>query len=239
MNDMGRKLGLTQSHFDNATGLPDDAHLMSARDLAALAHHIIHDFPEYYHYFSQKEFEHHGIKQGNRNLLLYEDSSVDGLKTGHTDAGGFGMVASSKDKDGRRIIVVVNGLGNEKERAEETKRLLAYGFRDFDNVTLLHKGDVLEKADVWFGADAQVPLTVEKDLVLTLPKTRRDALKFTLDYDGPLPAPVHAGDHVADLTIESPDAPTQKVPLVAAESVEKQHGFSHMMHVLKYYASGQ
>jgi len=236
---MGKKLGLTNSHFDNATGLPDDNHLMSARDLSILAQHIIHDFPEYYHYFSQKEFEHHGIKQGNRNLLLYRDDTVDGLKTGHTDAGGYGMVASAKDKGGRRIIVVVNGLGDEKERAEESERLLAFGFRDFEDVTLLHKGELLEKADVWFGVSPQVGLVAQKDIVLTLPKAGRDKLKFTLEYSGPLTAPVEQNAHVADLVIDSPGAPSQRVPLVAAESVEKVHGFAKIKRVLKYYIFGQ
>ena len=239
MNDMAKRLGLTNSHFANATGLPDDTHLMSARDLSILATHIIHDFPEYYHYFSQKEFEHHGIKQGNRNLLLYRDSSVDGLKTGHTDAGGFGMVASAKNNTGRRIIVVVNGLENEKDRAEEAERLLAFAFRDFESVTLLKAGVVLDKADVWFGDQPQVGLTVDKDLMLTLPKAGRGALKFTLNYDGPIPAPIAAGDAVAKLTIESAGAPPQTVPLVAAEAVERQHGFARMFHVLRYYAMGQ
>ncbi len=239
MNDMARQLGMNNTHFSNATGLPNDTHLMSAHDLAILAHHIIHDFPEYYHYFSEKEFVHHGIKQDNRNLLLYKDIGVDGLKTGHTDAGGFGMVVSSKDKSGRRIIVVVNGLGSEKERAEEAERLLDYGFRDFENVTLLHKGDVVDKADVWFGAQPKVGLTVADDLVLTLPKTARDKMKFTLSYEGPVPAPVKEGTHIADLTIESVDAPAQTIPLVAAETVDEVHGFARIERALKHYILGQ
>jgi len=239
MNDTAQKLGMTNSHFSNATGLPDDTHLMSAHDMAILAHHIIYDFPEYYHYFSQKEFVHHGIHQGNRNLLLYKDIGVDGLKTGHTDAGGFGIVVSAKDKTDRRILVVVNGLGNEKERAEEAERLLAYGFRDFTNVTLIHKGDVLEEANVWYGVKPKVGLTVEEDLVMTLPKTGRDKMKFTLIYDDPVLAPVIQGAHVADMKIESPDAPARMVPLVAAEEVDKVHGFARITRNLKHYILGQ
>lgn len=239
MNDTATKLGLTNSHFTNATGLPDDNHLMSARDLSILARHLIHDFPEYYHYFSQKEFEHHGIKQGNRNLLLYKDEGVDGLKTGHTDAGGYGIVASAKEKDGRRVIVVVNGLANEKERAEEAERLLGFGFRDFEDVTLLHKGQSVGKADVWFGVKPQVDLMAQDDVVLTLPKTGRGKLTFTLSYNGPLPAPVQQGDTVAELTIQTPTTSPQHIPLIAGESVDSLHGFAHMMRVLKYYVSGQ
>ncbi len=239
MNDMAKQLGMTNTHFANATGLPDDTHLMSARDLAILGQRVLHDFPEYYHYFSQKEFVHHGIKQGNRNLLLYKNPMVDGMKTGHTDAGGFGIVATEKDAAGRRILVVVNGLPNEKARAEEAERLLAFGFRDFDAVTLARKGEKIDEADVWFGDKPQVALTVEKDAVITLPKTSRAKLKFTLVYDGPVPAPVKEGAHVADLRIESPDSPTVTIPLVAAETVDEVHGVSRMLRTLRYYTSHQ
>ncbi len=239
MNETAKKLGLTNSHFTNPNGLPDENHLMSARDLAILSHHIIHDFPEYYHYFSEKEFTYHGITQGNRNLLLYKDLGVDGLKTGHTDEGGYGIVVSAKDNTGRRILLVVNGLSNEKERAEEAERMLAFGFRDFENVTLLHKGDVIEKANVWFGEKPEVSLTVTDDLQLTLPKTGRDKLKFTLVYNNPVPAPIKQGDHIADLKIESPNAPEQTVPLVAGESVAKLHGMAKIWRTLDYYLTGK
>jgi serine-type D-Ala-D-Ala carboxypeptidase (penicillin-binding protein 5/6) len=239
MNSVAKKLGMTQSHFTNATGLPDDNHYMTARDLAILSHHIIHDFPEYYHYFSQKEFVHHGITQGNRNLLLYKDNGVDGLKTGHTDAGGFGICATAKNKSNRRVLVVVNGLGSEKERAEEAERLLDFGFRDFEDVTLLHAGSAAAKADVWFGAQPQVGLTTDTDLILALPKAGRDKLKVTLVYDSPVRAPVSKGDHIADLRIEMPGAFSKTVPLTAAESVDELHGIKHMMRSLTYRITGQ
>jgi len=238
MNDMAKKLGLSNSHFANPHGLSDPNHLMSAHDLAILAHHVIHDFPEYYHYFSEKEFVYHGIRQGNRNLLLYKDLGVDGLKTGHTDEGGYGMVVSAKDKSGRRELVVVNGLGSEKERAEEAERLLAFAFRDFENVTVLHKGEVIEQANVWFGDKKQVALTAADDVVLTLPKVGRDKLKITLSYTDPVPAPIKQGEHIADLKIESENAPVQIVPLVASESVDKLHGIKRIIRTLVYYVSG-
>lgn len=239
MNDTAKKLGLTNSHFTNPHGLTDPNHLMSARDLATLGQHIIHDFPEYYHYFSEKEFEYHGIKQGNRNLLLYKDDlGVDGLKTGHTDDGGFGIVVSAK-QNGRREIVVVNGLSNEKERAEEAERLLAFAFRDFDNVTMVHKGDVIEKAPVWFGERDDVSITVPKDLILTLPKTGRDKLTFKLSYNEYVPAPIKQGDHIADLEISSPNAPAQTVPLVAGESVDELHGIHRAWRALIYDLAGK
>lgn len=239
MNEMAKKLGMVHSHFANPHGLSDPNHLMSANDLATLAHHIIHDFPEYYHYFSEKDFVYHGIKQGNRNLLLYKDIGVDGLKTGHTDEGGFGMVSSAKDVSGRRVIVVVNGLGSEKERAEESERLLAFGQRDFDDVTLLHAGDVIDKTNVWFGTSEQVGLTAAKDVVLTLPKAARDKLKFTLVTNEYVPAPVKEGEHIGDLKIDSADTPEQIVPLVASQSVNKLTGFQHAVRMLRYYATGK
>lgn len=239
MNDMAKQLGMTNTHFANATGLPDDSHVMSARDLAILAQHVIHDFPEFYHYFSQKEFVHHGIKQGNRNLLLYRNAMVDGLKTGHTDAGGFGIVASGKDASGRRILVVINGLSSEKERAEEAEKLLSFGFRDFDAVTIARKGQVVDKADVWFGAQESVPLTVAEDTRITLPKAGRAKLKFTLVYTAPVPAPVSEGAHIADLRIESPDAPAQLIPLVAAQPVEKMGAMARIFRTLRYYVTHQ
>jgi D-alanyl-D-alanine carboxypeptidase (penicillin-binding protein 5/6) len=239
MNEMAKKLGLTNSHFANPDGLSDPNHLMSARDLATLGHHIIHDFPEYYHYFSEKDFVYHGIKQGNRNLLLYKDElHVDGLKTGHTDEGGYGIIVTSL-QNGRRVIVAVNGLTSEKERAEEAERLLAFAFRDFENVTLLHKGDKVDTVPVWFGKGESVGLTVDKDLVLTLPKVGRDKLKFTLSYNQAVPAPVNQGDHIADLTIESPDAPKQVVPLVASESVEKLEGIHRASRAALFYLTGK
>lgn len=240
MNDTAKKLDLTNSHFTNPHGLNDPYHLMSARDLAILGQHIIHDFPEYYHYFSEKEFVYHGIKQGNRNLLLYKnDMGVDGLKTGHTDEGGFGMVVTAKDSNGRRELVVINGLSSIDERAEEAERLLSYAFRDFENVTLLHKGDTLKKIPVWFGQKDEVTVTADKDLVLTLPKAGRDKLKFTLSYNETVPAPVKEGDHIADLTIESPTAPTQVIPLVAGESVEKLEGIHRASRALVFYLTGK
>lgn len=235
MNDMAQQLKMNNAHFINASGMPDPQHLMSARDLAILAHHIIRDFPEYYHYFSQKEFVHNGIKQGNRNLLLYKNSMVDGLKTGHTQDAGYGIVVSGKDTSGRRIIIVVNGLENEKIRAEESERLLAFALRDFESLTLLKKGDVVDEGDVWFGAKEKVKFTSENDIRITLPKTNRDTLKFILSYQSPLPAPIKKGDKLAELKITSADAPEATYPLVAAEDVNKLSGISRIVPTLRYY----
>lgn len=240
MNETAKKLGMTNSHFANPHGLSDPSHLMSARDLAILSEHIISDFPAYYHYFSEKEFVYHGIKQGNRNLLLYKNSlGVDGLKTGHTEEGGYGMVSTAKDSSGRREIVVVNGLSSERQRAEESERLLAFAFRDFSDVTVFRKGDIVEKVNVWFGNKEQVSVTVDKDIILTLPKTGRDNLKVTLSYTDNIPAPVKQGEHIADLKIDMLGTPTRVIPLIAAEPVSKLHGMAHILRSLAYYVLGK
>lgn len=239
MNDKAKQLGMTNTNFLNASGMPEEQHLTSARDLATLSHHIIHDFPEYYHYFAQKEFVHNGIKQGNRNLLLYKNSMIDGLKTGHTEDAGYGIAISGKDASGRRIIVVINGTKDAKERAEEAERLFAFALRDFESITLVKKGDVLDQANVWFGTAPSVALVAEKDVLVTIPRTNRSKLKFVLSYKSPVPAPVKAGDHIADLRIESPDSPPAIVPLVAGTSVEKLGAFARIIPTLNYLLSGK
>ena len=171
-----RELGLTKSVFKNATGWPDPEHLMTARDLAILARHLIEDFPQYYHYFSQIDFTYNGIKQGNRNPLLYKNLQVDGLKTGHTDEGGYGLTASAKRGD-RRLILVINGLESVNERSQESQRLLDWGFREFDNYALFKAGDKVEDEDVWLGSQSTVGLVLEHDLVLTLAHSARHDMK--------------------------------------------------------------
>lgn len=234
MNRMAEKMGLKNTHFTNATGLPDDDHLMSARDLATLAERIITDFPQYYHYFSLREYSYNNIKQQNRNRLLGRSIGVDGLKTGHTDAGGYGITLSAKQGD-RRLILIINGLDSDNARVEEGDKLLRWGFREFDNKTLLHKNQKVADADVWFGKQETVALVADHDVTLTLPANAENDVKFTLKYNGPLQAPVEKGAHVADLVIHVPDSEPQTVPLMAETGVEKLTGFSKLGAVISYY----
>jgi D-alanyl-D-alanine carboxypeptidase (penicillin-binding protein 5/6) len=215
-----RDLGLTKSVFKNSTGWPDPDHLMTSRDLAVLAHHVIHDFPQYYKIFSQIDFTYNGIKQGNRNPLLYKNFNADGLKTGHTDAGGYGLTASGTRGD-RRLILVVNGLSSINERAHESERLMDWGFREFDNYALFKAGEKIDEADVWLGAQPKVPLLLEHNLVLTLAKAARRDLKVKVVYDGPVPAPVHQGQPLGHLEVTAPGLETMQVPLVAAADVAR------------------
>ncbi|MDE3060680.1 MAG: D-alanyl-D-alanine carboxypeptidase, partial [Pseudomonadota bacterium] len=236
MNRMAAKLGLVHSHFANATGLPDPNHVMTARDLATLAEHLITDFPEDYHYFSEREYTYNHITQGNRNRLLGGTIGVDGLKTGHTDAGGYGITLSAKQGD-RRLILVINGMESDNERVEEGDKLLRWGFREFENRTLVHKGQKIADADVWFGRQPQVSLVADSDVVMTLPTNAEGEVKFTLKYIDPLPAPVAKGAHVADLVITPEGGDARTVPLVAGEGVEKLSGMKRLLATLNYYIS--
>ncbi len=237
MNEHARKIGLTNSTFKNATGWPDDGHVMSARDLATLATYIIRNFPQYYHYFSEIDFEWNGIKQGNRDPLLYRAGGADGLKTGHTSVSGYGLTASAI-RAGRRIVVVMNGLNSMQQRADEASRLMDWAFREYENYPLLRAGQAVDMADVWLGQSQQIPLVVNQDLVVSMRRSQRPGLKLTVRYDNPIPAPVRAGQTIGTLNIESPGAPAREMPLVAGADVDKVGLFDRMGAALGYMIHG-
>lgn len=226
MTARARELGMTRSVFKNATGLPQEGHVMTARELAFLAHEIIVRFPQYYRFYSELSFTYNNIKQGNRNPLLYKNTGADGMKTGHTDAAGYGLTASAK-RDNRRIIMVVNGLKSMNERSREAERLLDWGFNEFDTYKIFSPGQVVDNAGVWLGVQPSVPLTVSKDTFVTLSKRDRPGLKVTAVWDNPIPAPIQTGQPVGRLLIVAPEMdkleqPRQiEVPLVAANPVER------------------
>jgi D-alanyl-D-alanine carboxypeptidase (penicillin-binding protein 5/6) len=226
MNEEAKKLGLTGSNFKNASGWPDPDHYMTARDLTTLAVHLIKEFPEFYKYDSEMSFTYGKdekgvpIKQGNRNPLLYKNLGADGLKTGHTDAAGYGLTASAI-RDGRRVVMVLNGLPSMRGRAEESERLLEWAYREFANFKLVEAGQPVEKADVWLGDQPTVQLTAGKDFVVTMPKRARQQLKVTAVYDGPVPAPISKGQQVGKLVLSAPGINDIELPLVASESVGK------------------
>ena len=220
MNEMSPTIGLKDSHFASVDGLPDPDHYMTARDLATLGERLIRDFPEYYHYFSEIDFTYHGIKQGNRNPLLYKNSGADGIKTGHTEEAGFGLTASVKRGD-RHIIMVATGLQSMKGRSQEAESIVDFAFREFQNYPIVKKGDELDQADVWLGEKPKVPLVATQDLVVTLPRSARKDMKVTVNYDGPLQAPIAAGTVVGTLTVTAPDMPPQTVPIATAVDVQE------------------
>jgi D-alanyl-D-alanine carboxypeptidase (penicillin-binding protein 5/6) len=219
MNKKAKEIGLTDSNFTNSTGWPDENHYMTARDIATLSRHLIVDFPEYYHYFAEKEFTWLGIKQGNRNPLLYRPGSgVDGLKTGHTEEAGFG-IAVSAEREGRRIIMVIHGLTGMQDRADQAGQMLDWAFRETGNYTVATKGSVLADAPVEYGGSKTVPLTVSQDLVLTLPKGDREKVTAKAVVNTPIVAPIASGQEVGKLVVTAPNMPEFTYPLVAGQDV--------------------
>ncbi|MFP5469265.1 MAG: D-alanyl-D-alanine carboxypeptidase family protein, partial [Alphaproteobacteria bacterium] len=192
MTERAREIGMTHSEFRNASGWPDPEHLMTARDLATLAAYLVNTHKQYYSIFSEMDFTWHGIRQGNRNPLLYSYPGADGLKTGHTEEAGYGLTGSA-ERNGRRLIVVVTGLESDKRRGIEAERLLTLGFNDFETYTLLSAGQKLEDADVWLGEADKIPLVAGKDIRVTLPRAARKSMQAKLVYQAPLAAPVVKG----------------------------------------------
>jgi D-alanyl-D-alanine carboxypeptidase (penicillin-binding protein 5/6) len=236
MNQKAKELGLTNSNFRNTTGWPDADQHMSCRDIATLARHIIQDFPEYYRYDSEKTFKYNGIEQENRNPLV-QKGLADGLKTGHTDAGGFGLVASAQ-RGNRRVIVVVNGLTSMHQRREESERLLEWSFREFENVTLFAAADTIETAKVWLGTRSSVPLVGGRDLVITMPRQWRQSAKIEVEYETPITAPVNRGDMLGKLTVSGKGVPAMEVPLLAGADVPRLGLPGRAMAVVSRYVLG-
>jgi D-alanyl-D-alanine carboxypeptidase (penicillin-binding protein 5/6) len=236
MTRRGQQIGLKDSVFRNATGLPDPDHLTTARDLALLAKRTIQDFPDYYAYYAEREFQHGAIKQGNRNPLLYRNMGADGLKTGHTKAAGYGLTASAKQGD-RRLILVVTGLGSMQQRADESERLMAYGFREFDNYTLFKAGETVATAPVWLGTAETVPIVAPTTLVVTLPRKARPEMKVTVSSDQPIAAPIEKGAQVGTLLVTAPGFESATFPLVAGEAVARKGFFGRIFASVGYRVS--
>ena len=220
MNRRAREIGLRDSHFVNSSGWPAEGHVMSARDIATLSLRTVQDFPELYKMYAEKTFTYNGIRQGNRNPLLYRNVGADGLKTGHTEDAGYGLAASAT-RNGRRLVLVLNGLPSARARTTESHRLTEWGFREFDNFTLFRKGDTVATAEVWLGSEAAVPLVADRDLTVTLPRRARREARVTVNYEGPIAAPIEEGAEVATLRIAAPDYPAIEIPLKAGRAVER------------------
>jgi serine-type D-Ala-D-Ala carboxypeptidase (penicillin-binding protein 5/6) len=238
MNEKAKELGLTGSHFANVDGLPDPDEYMTARDLAILARHLITDFPEYYHYDAEKTFTFSGIKQGNRNPLLYTDPTVDGLKTGHTDEAGYCLVASAL-RDGRRVIGVLAGMNSMQERATQGRLMLDWAFREFADYKVAAASTVIDRAPVWMGQQATVPVSAARDVVVTLPRGDRSDLKVTAVYDGATPTPVAAGQIVGRLEITAPDMKPADTPLITTQAVQPLSAFGRMVFNAAYLLFGR
>lgn len=219
MNQHAARLGMTNTNFMNATGLPHDNHYTTAADLAKLTTALIKDFPEDYKIYAEKYFTFNDIRQPNRNSLLWRDQSVDGVKTGHTEAAGYCLVASAQ-RDGMRLISVVMGAASEEARATESQKLLTYGFRYFETVKLYEGDDNLKTVRVWGGANDSISLGVANDVTLTVPRGSVKNLSASMDIQKVIEAPLKAGDAFGTLQISNGEAVIREVPLVAGQTVE-------------------
>ncbi len=244
MTDKAQSIGLTGSTFANATGWPHENHMMTAHDLAVLAKQLIEEFPDYYPLFAETSFTYgvsldgKPIKQPNRNPVLGSIEGADGLKTGHTEASGYGLTASAV-RDGRRLVLVLNGLNSVRQRSISSERFLQWGFRNFDTYEVFKAGDIVDEAPVWLGEQAMIPLVIAEDLTLTL--TRRDRRKMTaiVAYTSPIPAGIIKGTPIARLILEGPDMGTQTIPLLAGADIEKVGPFGKIGSAIEFLLLGK
>ena len=234
MNETAKKLGMTNTHFTNATGWPDENNYSCAYDLAMLSYHTIKDYPEYYHYYSQQEYTFNGIKQGNRNGLLYRNIGADGLKTGHADEAGYGLAASVKRGD-RRLIAVINGLKSNKDRTIEAEKIMNYGMMSFVNLKLASSGQVIEKIKVANGKTQEIELISPETIIAVLPKTEAKNVKILAHYKTPAMAPIKAGESLGELIVETNQHGSKAYPLVAKTSVEEANFFDRIKHNLSSF----
>jgi D-alanyl-D-alanine carboxypeptidase (penicillin-binding protein 5/6) len=235
---IGRQIGLKNSTFRNASGVPDPAHKMTARDLAVLAARLIGDFPDYYPLFAEKTFTYNNIKQDNRNPLIWgEVAGADGLKTGHTEEAGYGEVGSVI-RGGRRIVMVLNGMASIKARAEESQKLTEWAFREFDDYTVYKAGETVGEAPVADGVAATVPMQVARELVLTLPRSAHNDVKVAVVKGAALAAPVKKGTEVGTAVVTIPGKGEIKVPLVAAADVARLDFFGRLRKKLAHLIGG-
>jgi serine-type D-Ala-D-Ala carboxypeptidase (penicillin-binding protein 5/6) len=218
MTKRAREIGLTRSTFGNSNGLPDPKQLMTSRELAKLARHIIQTYPDYYKYYSEREFTWNKIRQFNRNPLLAMNIGADGLKTGFTKEAGYGLVGSAVQND-LRLIVVVNGLRSEKERADEGKKLLEWGFHNFQSAPLFPEGQEIAQARLYGGAKGHVPLVAGREVKLMVPRGTRERIMARVVYSGPVLAPVEQGQKIGTLKVWRGSLLVLEEPLQAAESV--------------------
>jgi serine-type D-Ala-D-Ala carboxypeptidase (penicillin-binding protein 5/6) len=238
MNDKAREIGLTSSTFRNATGWPDPEHRTTCRDLARLAKRIIAELPEYYGIYNERSFRWNDITQENRNPTLARVPGADGLQTGHTEEAGYGLTASAKRGE-RRLILVFNGLPTMRARGEESERLLEWGFREFENVSLFRAGETVEEVPVYLGDRRTVPLVGGRDVVVTLPRQWRRNLQARLRYDAPVAAPIAKGRELGRLEVSGQGVPPMSLPLLAGADVDRLGLIPRIPAVLEHLISSR
>jgi D-alanyl-D-alanine carboxypeptidase (penicillin-binding protein 5/6) len=237
MNRKAKELGMNSSNFMNASGWPDPNHYSTARDLTTLGIAMIENFPDLYKYYSELDFTYNGIKQGNRNPLLYKNIGADGIKTGHTEAAGYGLMASAV-RDGRRVVMTLNGMANMNERAQESTRLMEWALASFKNVELFKDGETITESKVAMGMMPSVPLVAEGTKKITLPRMADSQIKREAIYTGPLEAPVTKGQKVGVVRVTVPSMDPIETPLVAANDVPRLGFFPSLLEKAKRLVVG-
>jgi len=237
MNKRAREIGMTKTVFKNSSGWPAEGQYTTARDLAVLAWQTIDDYPHYYKYYAETNWTYNNIRQENRNRLLKITPGTDGLKTGHTEEGGYGQ-ATSAVRDGRRLILVVNGLASMAERAQETARLMEWGFRESTNTTVFRAGDMVVEAPVWLGVQDKVPLVIAKTVQITMPAGQTASPRVVARFDGPIAAPIAKGTRIGTAVVTLPDNRTVEYPLEAGADVARMGVFSRVAAMLQHYIFG-
>ncbi len=238
LNELAKEIGLENSNFTNSTGWPDKNHLMTVNDLLKLTIRTIEDFPDLYRYYAEKEFTYNNIRQLNRNPLLFKSIGSDGLKTGHTSLGGFGLVATVKNKD-RRLILVLNGLKSSAQRSKESERLMKIGFNQFKSFKVADNQKELGQIPVWSGKNKKVSFYTKDEISITVPKSFKKKINFKIRYQSPLIAPVEKDEHVADFLIKKNNETIKSYKLYSKNEIQKSNFFSKMILNFKFLIFGE
>ena len=238
LNENAKKLGMNSSNFLNASGWPDPEHYTTARDLSKVTIATIQNFPKYYHFYSQKTFTYAGIKQNNRNPALYKDIGADGLKTGHTAAAGYGLAASAI-RNGRRLVLILNGLKTSRQRSLESERILDWGYRVFSNYKIFKPGQIVTHAKVWMGDKSRLGLVLDKGLVMSLRKNIIDKINIKAVFNEPVPAPISKGDQLGKLLVSVPGKNQLEIPMYASQGVTKLGWFYRIGAAISYILWGE
>ena len=236
MNNLAKKIGLTDTNFVNSSGWPNDNHYTTAKDLALLAKYTVKNHPELYQMYELNEFTYNGIKQDNRNPLLLTFDGADGFKTGYTEAAGYGIVGSA-ERGGRRLIIVLNGLESSRSRAQESLRLMDWGFNNFELVNFFKKDELVFQANTWLGKKEKVDLVAIEDIKVSIPKAQLSSANVDVLIEEPIQTPINKGDIIANLQISYADKKVS-FPLAASESIEQKGFFSRITSALYYIVLG-
>ena len=238
MTEFAKSIGMTKTTFKNATGWPEEGHETTAHDLAILTRHHIANYSEFYHYYAKRSFTWNKITQSNRNLLLRDRIGVDGLKTGHTEESGYGIVASAK-RGKRRLILVLNGLRSQQERRGEGYKIFNWGFRSFQTYRFFKAGDAIEKIAVWHGVKNKIDAVVKEDFAIAITRARRRLVRVSIDYLTPIPAPIKKGDKIGWVRIKELGGNViAEKPLVAGQDIERLGFLGRAVSTLEYLLFG-